>query len=322
MSKTLKGSLMVLLAGVAWGISGVSGQYLMGHGMDVHLLTSLRLIISGLILSALACWRQKEQVVALITSQKQLRELLIYSLLGLGLNQYAYLLAIRYSNAGTATVLQYLSPILVLVFVSLKAKRLPSLSETLAIVLAIVGTAIMAFHGDLAHLAISPIGLFWGIFSALTYAYCVIKPVKLIEEWGSLLVIGLAMLMGGIVFPVVTRAWRYPLVLTVGNLIALVGIIGVGTLFAYTFFLKGASLIGPVKASLLASIEPVASVFFAIVLLKEFFYAIDLLGMVLILVAVLLISFRDLLIYQKEKRLMKAAVRQNIKRKKGCDSLR
>ncbi len=188
---------MVLLAGVAWGISGVSGQYLMGHGMDVHLLTSLRLIISGLILSALACWRQKEQVVALITSQKQLRELLIYSLLGLGLNQYAYLLAIRYSNAGTATVLQYLSPILVLVFVSLKAKRLPSLSETLAIILAIVGTAIMAFHGDLAHLAISPIGLFWGIFSALTYAYCVIKPVKLIEEWGSLLVIGLAMLMGG-----------------------------------------------------------------------------------------------------------------------------
>lgn len=59
---------MVLLAGVAWGISGVSGQYLMGHGMDVYLLTSLRLIISGLILSALACWRQKEQVVALITS--------------------------------------------------------------------------------------------------------------------------------------------------------------------------------------------------------------------------------------------------------------
>lgn len=84
----------------------------------------------------------------------------------------------------------------------------------------------------------------------------------MIKTWGSLIVIGLAMLMGGVVFPIVTRAWRYPLMLTAGNLVALIGIIGIGTIFAYTFFLKGASLIGPVKATLLASIEPVASVFF------------------------------------------------------------
>lgn len=98
--------------------------------------------------------------------------------------------------------------------------------------------------------------------------------------------------------------------LTADNLVALIGIIGIGTIFAYTFFLKGASLIGPVKATLLASIEPVASVFFAIVLMKELFYVIDLLGMALILVAVLLISFRDLLLYQKERRLLKAVKRQ------------
>lgn len=305
MSKTVKGSLMVLLAGIAWGISGVSGQYLMTHGMDVHLLTSLRLMISGVILTALVLWRHKEKVIALVTTKKHFKELLIYSLLGLGLNQYAYLMAIRYSNAGTATVLQYLSPILVLIFVSATAKRLPTITESLAILLAIVGTVIMACHGDLSHLAISPIGLFWGVFSALTYAYCVIKPVNMIKTWGSLIVIGLAMLMGGVVFPIVTRAWRYPLMLTAGNLVALIGII-----FAYTFFLKGASLIGPVKATLLASIEPVASVFFAIMLMKELFYAIDLLGMALILVAVLLISFRDLLLYQRERRLLKAVNRQ------------
>lgn len=242
MSKTVKGSLMVLLAGIAWGISGVSGQYLMAHGMDVHLLTSLRLMISGVVLTALVLWRHKEKVIALVTTKKHFKELLIYSLLGLGLNQYAYLMAIRYSNAGTA-------------------KRLPTITESLAILLAILGTVIMACHGDLSHLAISPIGLFWGVFSALTYAYCVIKPVNMIKTWGSLIVIGLAMLMGGVVFPIVTRAWRYPLMLTAGHLVALIGIIGIGTIFAYTFFLKGASLIGPVKATLLASIEPVASVF-------------------------------------------------------------
>ena len=52
MSKQLKGSLMVITAGIAWGISGVSGQYLMAHGVNVNLLTSLRLIIAGILLTA------------------------------------------------------------------------------------------------------------------------------------------------------------------------------------------------------------------------------------------------------------------------------
>ena len=48
MSKQLKGSLMVITAGIAWGVSGVSGQDLMAHGVNVNLLTSLRLILGGL----------------------------------------------------------------------------------------------------------------------------------------------------------------------------------------------------------------------------------------------------------------------------------
>ena len=39
MSKQLKGSLMVLVAGIAWGFSGVSGQYLMAHGVNVNEFT-------------------------------------------------------------------------------------------------------------------------------------------------------------------------------------------------------------------------------------------------------------------------------------------
>ncbi|MGT2767680.1 DMT family transporter [Streptococcus ictaluri] len=294
---------MVLLAGIAWGISGVSGQYLLHHGVSVNLLTSLRLLISGAFLTLLAYGRQPQQFAGLLKDKTFLKAVLAYSILGLSFNQYAYLLAIQYSNAGTTTVLQYLSPVLVLVYTTTKAKVAPSFMELIAIALAISGTVIMSCHGDLSHLAISPKGLFWGLLSAVTYSYCIIKPAKLIEEIGSLPVIGIAMLMGGFLFALVTHSWTYSLELTASNGLALFGIIGIGTLFAYTVFLKGASLIGPVKASLLASVEPVASVIFAILLMKEVFYPIDLMGMALILLAVLLISFRDLLLYQREKQV-------------------
>lgn len=84
-------------------------------------------------------------------------------------------------------------------------------------------------------------------------------------------------------------------------LLALVGIVVVGTIFSYTVFLKGTSLIGPVKSSLLASAEPISAVFFAFFLMNERFYVLDLVGIAMILIAVSLISLKDLWLQKKKK---------------------
>lgn len=292
---------MVLMAGLAWGLSGVSGQYLLTHGLDVNLLTSLRLMISGTVLCGLAYMTQREKLLHVLSRKHILINILMFSIIGLLMNQYSYMNAIKHTNAGTATVLQYLSPVLVMTVVSLKEKRKPSVAETLSIFFAIVGTAIIATHGQFESLAITPKGLIWGLVSAVTATLYVMMPARLIETWGSLVVIGLAMIFSGSIFTVIVRPWRYHLELTVGNSIALFGLIIVGTIFAYTFFLKGASLVGPVKGSLLAAIEPIASVVFAVFLLSEIFYPIDILGMLFIMIAVLLISLRDIILLRRQK---------------------
>ena len=64
---------------------------------------------------------------------------------------------------------------------------------------------------------------------------------------------------------------------------ALFGLVVIGTIFAYTAFLKGTSLVGAVKGSLLASFEPVSAVFFAFVIMKEHFFMVDVIGMAMIL---------------------------------------
>ena len=43
MSNSLKGTLLTVVAGIAWGLSGTSGQYLMAHGISALVLTNLRL---------------------------------------------------------------------------------------------------------------------------------------------------------------------------------------------------------------------------------------------------------------------------------------
>ncbi|HEO5145134.1 TPA: EamA family transporter [Streptococcus agalactiae] len=303
MTKKEKGTMMTLAAGLAWGISGISGQYLISHGVHVNLLTSLRLLITGIFLLSLARSKQKEHLVAAWKQPKFLKQVLLFSIFGLVLNQYAFLRAIHLTNAGTATVLQYMAPILILSIVCILNRQRPTSFEIIAIAMAILGTYMIATHGKLGSLAITPKGLMWGLGSAITYSIYILLPVKLIHEWGSTIVIGSGMFIGGILFSLVTKAWQYPLQINVMSILAYIGIIGIGTIFAYTFFLKGVSIVGAVKGSLLASVEPVSSVFLTVLVLGEIFYPIDLLGMLFIFLAVTLISYKDLIALKKMKRV-------------------
>ena len=98
MSKTMKGTLMTLIAGIAWGLSGVSGQYLMVHGFSAIELTNLRLLFSGIVLILLSYVADKEKFLAFAKDKSSYLPLLIFAFLGLLLTQLTYLEAIAETN--------------------------------------------------------------------------------------------------------------------------------------------------------------------------------------------------------------------------------
>ena len=301
MSKGLKGTLFTVIAGIAWGLSGTSGQYLMAHGISALVLTNIRLIIAGLLLVLLSYIKSKEQFLAFLKDKSSLFSLLLFALFGLFLNQLAYLSAIQETNAGTATVLQYVCPVGILAYTCIKDKVAPTIAEILSMFLAIGGTFLIATHGQMDQLSMTPAGLFWGLFSALTYALYIILPIKLIQKWGSILVIGVGMTISGFVAVPFTGIIGARIPMSFDIFLAFAGIILIGTVFAYTAFLKGVSMVGPVKSSLLASIEPISAVFFAFMIMGDIFYPVDFLGMAMILLAVTIISLKDLMLEKKHK---------------------
>ena len=76
MSTTLKGTLITLIAGIAWGLSGVSGQYLMVHGFSAIGLTNLRLLFSGIVLIILSYVADKEKALAFVKDKSSYLPLL------------------------------------------------------------------------------------------------------------------------------------------------------------------------------------------------------------------------------------------------------
>ena len=146
MSKALKGTLFTVIAGIAWGLSGTSGQYLMVHGISALVLTNIRLIIAGLLLVLLTYTKSKDKFLAFLKDRSSLISLLLFSLFGLFLNQLVYLSAIQETNAGTATVLQYVCPVGILAYTCIKDKVAPTIAEILSMILAIVGATLSFIH--------------------------------------------------------------------------------------------------------------------------------------------------------------------------------
>ena len=148
MSKIAKGTLLTLVAGIAWGLSGTSGQYLMVHGFPVLVLTNIRLLIAGVLLVLYMLLTNQKKLFEMLKDREAMMSLVLFALLGLLLNQFAYLKSIYESNAGTATVLQYVCPVGILAYTCLKDWVAPTITE----VLSIICNASRAFLGIICRL--------------------------------------------------------------------------------------------------------------------------------------------------------------------------
>ncbi len=292
-SKNAAGIFLALLSGIFWGFSGSCGQYLFTyHSVDSQWLVAVRMLASGIILLVFSAFRHKRDLFAVFKKKKHIIRLAAFTLLGLVMCQYSYFEAIELSNAGTATVLQYLSPALILVFLCIKNKKPPVFREAVAIVLAIGGTFIIATGSDIGSLSISSAALIWGLLSAVFLVCYSLIPVPLLEVADTSCVLGLGMTAGGLMLLPIFRPWENMPQINFSFIGALAGIIIIGTVLAYSFYLKGIHLIGATKASIISSVEPVAATVISAVWLGTDFSFADIVGFAMIISTVFIISIK------------------------------
>ena len=292
--RTLRGFLCAALGGVCWGASGTVGQYLFTcQGVDSGWLTVVRMFLAGVVLLGGALVRHRPQLRAIWSDRRDALRLVLFSVGGLMTCQYTYLAAIRYSNSATATVLQYMGQALILLWVCLRARRLPTRREGVALVLALLGAFVLATHGSLTALALSPQALFWGLCAAVALMLYTLLPGDLLRRYPVSVCTGCGMFIGGVVLLVLTQAWRIPVALNAAVALGTLEISVVGTALAFTLYLQGVSDVGGVRASLLACTEPVSATLCAALWLHTSFAWQDLLGFAAILVMAVLIALPE-----------------------------
>lgn len=289
----LRGILCTLIGASAWGFSGACGQILTQNlQIDTMHITFLRAFFAGVILTVFSSVKNPHNILSLFKDKKDSLSLAGFSIFGLLLSQVTYLKAISYSNAGTATVLQYVGPIFVMLFTCITKKRLPGIKEIISCILAFSGVVILATHGDFSSLALSKECLFWGLGAAMALLFYTVIPGEIIPKYGAVTVTGLGFLISGLCLIPFVKPWSFP-PLPAGAIAPIVGMIVIGSVMSYTMYMQGVKDIGAVKASMIACIEPVSAVLFACLWLKSKFMIIDITGFILILSTVFILGKKE-----------------------------
>ena len=288
---TIIGTFLTIAGGILWGISGVCGQFLFqSKDVTASWLVPLRLVTAGFLLLCYYLIRDKGKAFDIWKTKRNRIDIIIYGLAGMMLCQYSYFQTIEWSNAGTATVIQYLGPALIVVWVCLQTKRLPEKKEVLGVILAVTGIFLIATHGNPTTLALSQKALIMGLISAVSVVIYTVKPARMQAEFDTPLILAWGMLIGGTALTIAFRPWNNKVIFDSETFTALTFIILFGTMAGFSMYMTGVKMIGSVKASLYSCVEPVASMVLTAVWMKVSFTTPDLIGTAFVIATIIILA--------------------------------
>jgi drug/metabolite transporter (DMT)-like permease len=286
-----KGIILVVIAATLWGVSGTVAQYLFQQqGFSTSWLVVTRLIFSGVGLLFFSYSVGKQDIWSIWKSKQDILRLIIFGVLGMFGVQYTYFAAIEHGNAATATVLQYLAPVIIAGFLSIRGKKLPSKHEGVAILFALLGTYLLVTKGNIHSLSISLPAFFWGILSAFALAFYTLYPKDLLSKWGSLITVGWGMTVGGIGFSFIHPPWVFQGSWSLTSFVSVVFVVIFGTLIAFFCYMESLKYIQASEASLLACVEPLSAAFLAVAWLQVSFGPAEWIGSFLIIATIFILS--------------------------------
>ncbi len=303
-SETWRGYALATLAAACWATSGVVAKWIMtpagemtsgwvvqppGITMSPTALAGARAATAFVLLAVYLLIRRPR---AFKVTRRDIPVLAVFGVVGMAGLHAAYYQAISYSNVATAVLLEYLAPVIVLVVSVLFLSEKLTWVLPVGVFLSVGGCALVVGAFGEGGLEVSPAGVAWGLAAAVVFAF-----YQLMGKWAStrfspwtLLAYGLGfatvfwlVYLGG--WAPILDAYR-----STAGVVAVVYLGLVGTIVPFAASLKALHYIDATKAVVTSTLEPVLAGIIAWTTLQERFDALQIVGGVVVLAAILLVQ--------------------------------
>lgn len=284
--------LLGIMSTTCWGISGIFAKMLFAINPRVSpmIVTQVRMIIGGIAI-LLVGWLAGKHPLKIWHRWHDAGTIISYGILGLIPVQLFYFMAVKAGNASIATILQFIGPFFIMLYMAVRHHEIPSRLEVISAVAAFIGVVVVATNGRFTQLAITPLVLIYGLISAVGVATNTLIPRSLLKNFSSMEITGWGLVIAGVGLEVVSPT-RITFALTPRVLVMFLMIIIIGTVIPFITFTTVLKYISPTVASMLDAFEPLTATVGSVLVLGLHLSVATIIGSLVIIVAVIGLNYQ------------------------------
>ena len=299
-----KGFLYGIMASSTFGLLPLFTLPVMGEGLTTFSILSYRMLFASILVAVL-------MLIGRVSFATNLKELRWFAVLGFLYYGSAALLFQAYGGmaSGLATTLHFMYPVSVTVIMALVYKQRPSLVTICAIILSLVGVALLCLRESSTGVS-SLLSVFLVLLSGVCYAvYLVlVSTVKRINQQNSQKLTFYVLMFSGAFFMLsALQGGGLQIIPSASAGINLLLMATLPTLLSNLALVRSVKNIGSTLTSVLGAMEPLTAIIVGILVFDESLRGLMVVGIILILVSVSLIVLSPLLDKRIAERLQRLA---------------
>lgn len=293
-----RGYFLVAGATLCWGAAATVGKAIFaGHlfagrpAISPLVITQTRTTFAVLILLAWLLLRHGRPFFRITK-----RDLLLSALIGtLGIagSNYFYYVAIQKTTVPVAIILQYTSPVWVLLYMLARRLQRPTLARISAVLLALIGTALVVelFHSGAG---LNMQGVIAAQVAAFCFAFYIVVGQGLVSRNHQLKIMTYALLSAALMWLAVDPPWRLIVQnFSRGQWLFLFLFSCLSYLLPYILYFGGLKYLDPTGAVVTSSLEPVFATLLSVIFLREPIHIGQVIGFAVVLVATMMVQRGD-----------------------------
>ena len=291
----LLGYLLLILGVSLFAFNASVAKLVMQAALGAPELTAIRITGAFLVLLPIAYFRARPY---LKVSRKEIPKFIGFGVLGLTMTQFLFFAALERIEIGLAIIIEYLSPIIVALYLRFWRKQFISPRVWLSIVLALFGLSLIT---DIwSGFDVDILGFSFAFGAAIAVSIYFLGGEVLVRQRGSIALTTLAMGVGAGFWLIFSPFWLWSWELFANTIeISQVGIelpiyslliwvAVMGAVAPFWLVLTAMKYIDAKKAAILGLLEPVIASLVAFILLGEILSTIQLVGGAIVLIGVIL----------------------------------
>jgi drug/metabolite transporter (DMT)-like permease len=297
MTTDRKGILLTLIAATGFGVAAPLSKFIYTYNLSANLMLTLRFLMASMILWGYIYLKRNK--INYKVTQKQLGLLFLLGGIIYVLTTAFYFTGVKYIPVSIHVMIFYTYPLIVNGFTVFVFKDKIPTKQIFAMFISFIGLILIAFNGVFT---INYLGMSFSLIAALGYSiYLMTLNIKALEKMNSLVLAAYTNTFSGLVFFLYSFIKKdFYLNIPLPAWLAIGLMATVSTAVAIIVLKKGIQLIGPAKASIIGTFEPLEGIILSVLFLKETLNSNQIIGIILIIFAIILV--------QSQKKLLSKAV--------------